>query len=271
MQPARYRIARRRREIADTFTLDLEPCDAPRAPDFLPGQFNMLYRFGVGEVPISISGDPAHPDTLVHTVRSVGAVTRSMAGLRAGDMVGLRGPFGTAWPVDAAGACDVVVVAGGLGLAPLRPAVYQLLAERERFGRVVLLYGARTPRDVLFRRELERWRRRLDVQVEVTVDRAPASWRGDVGPVTGLIRQAVFDVDHTVAMVCGPEIMMRFAVQALNERGLADERIHVSLERNMQCGIGLCGHCQLGEHLLCRDGPVLRYDRVAAQMRVREL
>ncbi len=270
MTPVRYRITRVRRELSDTFTLDLEPRDAPIA-DFAPGQFNMLYRYGVGEVPISVSGDPARADCLVHTVRAVGTVTEALRGLGVGDTVGVRGPFGIGWPVEEASGNDVVVVAGGLGLAPLRPAVYRILAERERYGRFVLLYGARTPRDVLFRRELERWRRRLDVQVEVTVDRAPASWRGDVGTVVGLIRRCTFDADHATALVCGPEIMMRFAVQALNQRGLPDSDVHVSLERNMECGIGQCGRCQLGPYLLCRDGPVVRYDRVAAQLRVREL
>ncbi len=269
MTPARYRIDRVRRELADTFTFELEPRDAPIAP-FAPGQFNMLYCYGVGEVPISVSGDPAHPERLVHTVRAVGSVTDALKGLRVGDTVGVRGPFGTGWPVDEAAGHDVVVVAGGLGLAPLRPALYRMLADRERYGRLILLYGARTPRDVLYRQELERWRRRLDVQVEVTVDSAPASWRGDVGTVLSLLRQSVFDADHTMAMVCGPEIMMRFAVQALNERGVPDACVHVSLERNMECGIAQCGRCQLGPHLLCRDGPVVRYDHVAPQLRVRE-
>lgn len=271
MLPAPYRVARRRRETSDTFTLELAPADRAVERPFSPGQFNMLYAFGVGEVPISISGDPASAGVLVHTTRAVGAVTQAVNRLRPGDVLGVRGPFGTAWPVDDVAGRDVVIVTGGIGLAPLRPAIYRLLAERARYGKVVLLYGARSPADILYRKELTRWRGDFDLEVHVTVDRAAGGWRGGVGVVTDLIPRAPFDPSNTVGFVCGPEIMMRATVLALERRGVAAERIHVSMERNMKCGVGLCGHCQLGSEFVCRDGPIFRYDLVRHLLNRREV
>lgn len=229
---------------------------------FLPGQFNMLYLFGVGEVPISISGDPARKDLLVHTVRKVGRVTEAIGRLKKGDSVGIRGPFGTPWPVEESRGDDLLLIAGGVGLAPLRPVIHEVLARRGEYGRFLLLYGARTPADILYKKELQRWRGRFDMYVDVTVDSAASGWRGNVGVVTALIERARFDPFHTTAMVCGPEVMMRFAVRALKEKGLGEERIYISMERNMKCGIGLCGHCQFGPYFVCKDGPVFRYDRI---------
>jgi len=257
------------RETADTVTFALDATAHPWP--FLPGQFNMLWRFGQGEVPISISGDPARPGRLVHTVRGVGGVTRPMLELTPGDMIGARGPYGVGWPVQAAEGADVVVVAGGIGLAPLRPAIYHLLANRERYGRVLVLYGARGPREVLFAEELRGWRGRFDVEVDVTVDRAGADWRGPVGVVTRLMERAVFDPDDAVVMTCGPEIMMRFVAREAEHQGVPPERIWLSMERSMKCAIGVCGHCQWGRDFLCRDGPVLRFDRVSERLSVRQL
>lgn len=262
MLPQLYRVRRSRRETADTFSLELIPADDSEMPPFAPGQFNMLYVFGVGEIPISISGDPMRRNPLIHTTRAVGTVTRAMSALKAGDLLGVRGPFGTAWPVDALQGRDVVLVAGGIGLAPLRPAMYKLLAEREKYGNVVLLYGARTPADVLYRKELEQWRAHFDLDVFVTVDRATGAWRGSVGVVTKLIARAPFDPGNTVALVCGPEVMMRFTTIELEKRGVKTDHIYLSLERNMKCAIGLCGHCQFGPYFVCKDGPVFRYDQV---------
>jgi len=266
-----YRVERIARDLYDTFTLDLQPVERGPGLAFAPGQFNMLYQFGVGEVPISISGDPGEPERLVHTLRAVGTVTNAMARLKKGGSVGVRGPFGSSWPVKQAEGSDIVIVAGGIGLAPLRPAIYQVLSQRGRYGRVVILYGARTPKDILYKRQLERWSARLDVFVDVTVDQAAGPWRGNVGVVTRLVARAGFDPRHTTAMVCGPEIMMRYAVHALNDRGVNDDRIHVSLERNMKCAVGFCGHCQLAGHFVCRDGPVFRYDRLRDILAVRDL
>ncbi len=271
MLPRLFRVQRYLQETDDTFTLELGPLDDGAPLAFAPGQFNMLYVFGVGEVPISISGDPDKPGVLVHTTRAVGTVTRVMARLRRGELIGVRGPYGTPWPVDQAEGNDVVIVAGGIGLAPLRPALYRLLAQRDRFGKVVLLYGTRTPEDILYRKELERWRARFDVDVYVTVDRAIAPWRGSVGVVTHLIPKAPFDPLSSVALICGPEIMMRFSVFELEKRGVAADRIFVSLERNMKCGVGTCGHCQFGPLFVCREGPVFAYPRVRDWLAVREL
>jgi NAD(P)H-flavin reductase len=268
--PLPYRVGRVRRETRDITTLELAPITGER-PAYQPGQFNMLYVFGIGEVAISMSGDPAAGGGYVHTVRNVGAVSGAIAGLEAGAMLGVRGPFGTAWPTGPAAGSDVVFVAGGLGLAPLRPAIYQVLAQRGRYGRVVLLYGTRNPPDILFRHEMERWRRRLDVDILVTVDHADASWRGNVGVVPKLIARAGFDPHNTIAMVCGPEVMMRFTAGALTAAGLPAEHIYLSMERNMKCAIGLCGHCQFGPDFICKDGPVMRYDRIMDILAVREI
>jgi len=269
MLPRIARVLDRRREGADVWTLDIElPADSP---PYTPGQFNMLTVFGAGEAAISVSGDPAAPGRLVHTIRAVGAVSSALTRLEAGDALGLRGPFGIGWPMAEAGGRDVVVIAGGLGLAPLRPALYRLFAERERYGRVTLLFGARSPADILFREEIESWRRHLDVGIEVTVDHADSHWRGNVGVVTTLIRRAAFDPARTIAMVCGPEVMMRFAIAALQEAGVPDGAIWLSMERNMKCAIAFCGHCQFGTVFVCRDGPVFRYDRVRDLLMVKEI
>jgi NAD(P)H-flavin reductase len=254
--------------MADVATLELAPASAFA---FIAGQFNMLYMFGLGEVAISISGNPAEEGRIVHTVRAVGAVSRAITRLRRNEVIGVRGPYGSCWPVAESADSDIIIVAGGLGLAPLRPVIYRVLAHRERYGRVAVLYGARGPADILYRRELEAWRRGLDVDITVTVDHAAADWRGDVGVVPALIPRTPVDPDHAVAMVCGPEIMMRFTVDALRQRGLAMDRIYVSMERNMKCATGLCGHCQFGPAFVCRDGPVFRYDRIAPLFDIREI
>ena len=266
--PEFFRVLRRRQELADTWTLEIEP---GRPFDFLPGQFNMLYVFGVGEVPISISGDPAHPEVLVHTVRAVGKTSEALCALGRGARLGVRGPFGMAWPVEQAAGGDVVVAAGGIGLAPLRPAIYRLMAERESYGRISVTYGGRSPDLLLYASEVRRWRGRFDIDVQVTVDSASAGWRGNLGVVTKLIARAGFDPPATTALVCGPEIMMRFAVNEFLSRGVPAERVYVSMERNMKCAIGLCGHCQYGAHFVCRDGPVFSYARVEHLFKVREL
>jgi NAD(P)H-flavin reductase len=266
--PVLVRVRRVRRETADVATLELTP---PSGFAFIAGQFNMLYMFGLGEVAISLSGDPAEESRIVHTVRAVGAVSSAITRLRRGQIIGVRGPYGSYWPVAESEGSDIIIVAGGLGLAPLRPVIYCVLAHRELYGRVVVLYGARGPADILFRRELEAWRRRLDVDIAVTVDHAAADWRGNVGVVPGLVPRAPVDPDHAVAMVCGPEIMMRFTIDALRQRGLAMDRIFVSMERNMKCATGLCGHCQFGPAFVCRDGPVFRFDRIAQFFNIREI
>lgn len=262
MIPVPYRIERLKRETHDTFTLDLMAVNGSGVSSFSPGQFNMLYVFGVGEVPLSISGDPADCPALEHTTRMVGAVTNAMGGLKRGDVIGVRGPFGTPWPVAEEAGRDIAIVAGGIGLAPLRPALYYLMKNREKYRKIVLLYGARTPEDILYKHELERWRGKFDLEIQVTVDRGASGWRGNVGVVTSLAGRAPIDPSNTVALVCGPEVMMRFAVIELQKRGVDARRIYVSMERNMKCAVGFCGHCQYGPNFICKDGPVFRFDRI---------
>lgn len=268
--PRPFVVRRRRQDTRDTYTLELEPLDgAPMA--FAAGQFTMMHAFGAGEVPISISGDPAQPGRLEHTIRDVGAVTRALVRATAGQVLGIRGPFGTGWDVSSGRGGDVVFVAGGIGLAPLRPAILEVCAQRADYGRVLLLYGARTPEDILFSDDLRHWATTHDIDVQVTVDNGQHAWRGRVGLVTQLIARGGFDATRTLALVCGPEVMMRYAAVALAERGVPKHRLRLSMERNMKCGVGLCGHCQLREFFLCVDGPVLTYDRLETLMSRAEL
>lgn len=271
MRPLIYRVDRVSRETHDTFTLQLRAGAGKKNPSFAPGQFNMLYVFGAGEVPVSISGDPSQKETMTHTVRAVGPVTRLMSRLKSGDTLGVRGPFGSSWPLSEAQGKDVVIVAGGIGLAPLRGVVYQLLREREKYRKVILLYGTRTPEDILYEKELRQWRSKFDLEVRLTVDRASGDWRGNVDVVTALIPRVSFDPSRALAMVCGPEVMMRFTIRALMERGLKKEDIFISMERNMKCAVSFCGHCQYGPHFICKDGPIFRFDRVEGIFRIAEI
>ena len=296
--PAGYVVESSRAETRDTVTLVLRPGSEPIAAH-RPGQFTMLYAFGIGEVPISISGIAAGPE-LVQTIRAVGAVTKALCAAAPGQHVGVRGPFGTDWGVGAPAARtsvatashsapapsaggepprpalsdpagkDLLIVAGGIGLAPLRPALLTALAARERYGRITVLIGSRSPAEIAFTGELDSWRA-AGADVRVTVDRADTGWRGNVGVVTQLIDKVNIDPAATVAFICGPEVMMRLTARALSGLGIAETDIRVSLERNMRCGIAECGHCQLGTVLLCRDGPVLDYARARPLLAIKEL
>lgn len=268
--PEPFRVRGGRRETADTWTFELEPVSG-EALAFEPGQFTMLYAHGVGEIPISISGDPARPERLVHTVRTVGAVSRALCDVPAGGAIGVRGPFGRGWPVADAEGRSLVIVAGGVGLAPLRSVVLSALAGRERFDRVTVLYGGRDPDSLLYADELAEWASAEEVELDMIVDAAASGWLGRVGVVPSLIERADLDPDETVAMVCGPEVMMRFSVEALLAQGLPAERIALSMERNMRCAVGHCGHCQWGPSFVCRDGPVFRWSEARRWFAVREL
>ncbi len=271
MLPQPYSVRQVAKETPDTFTLTLEPSNGAGGNRFQPGQFSMLWVFGVGELPISISGDPAERDRLVYTVRSVGQATHALVSRDVGEAVGVRGPFGTGWPVEKAKGRDVLVIAGGIGLAPLRPVIYEVLRNRETYGRLVILYGARSPRDLLYRKELAAWARQRETQVLVTVDYGGLSWRGHVGVVTTLFKYARLQSAHTLAMACGPEIMMRFVARDLETRGFARENIYLSMERNMKCAVGFCGHCQYGPHFICKDGPIFSYERMRPLLEKYEL
>lgn len=270
MLPRPFHVVEIKRELSDTFTMVLRPEDGGKF-NFLPGQFNMLYVFGVGEIPISISGDNNESAVLVHTTRAVGKVSQALDNLKNGDVIGVRGPYGTYWPLSVAEGMDVVFVAGGIGLAPLRPAIYQALNERHKYNNIAILYGARTPEDILFYDEVAQWRTRFDLDVQVTVDRATGDWKGKVGVVPKLVATGGFDRNNVVVYTCGPEIMMHYTCKALQERGVSNDRIFLSMERNMKCGVGLCGHCQWGASFVCRDGPVFRYDQIVSALSIKEL
>lgn len=271
MAPTPYLVGQVDQETHDTFTLTLHPRDGASGSAFQPGQFSMLWVFGVGDLPISISGDPEQGDRLVYTVRSVGKATHALVTCRPGEAIGVRGPFGVPWPVAAAGSRDIVVVAGGIGLAPLRSVIYRVLRHRADYGRLVVLYGARSPRDLLYRKELAAWARQPRTQVLVTVDYGGLSWHRYVGVVTTLFKYARFQPSSSTAMVCGPEVMMRFVARELEDRGLARRDIYLSLERNMRCAVGFCGHCQMGPFFVCRDGPVFSYQAVRPLLEKYEL
>jgi NAD(P)H-flavin reductase len=256
MLPRPARVLQVDKETHDTFTLSLESGNGNGQASFAPGQFSMLYVFGVGELPISISGDPEEPGRLVYTVRSVGKATNALVTRTAGEALGVRGPFGTSWPMTKARGKDIVVIAGGIGLAPLRPAIYHILRHRGDYKRLIVLYGARTPRDMLYRKQLAAWTYLPDTQILTTVDYGGLSWRGNVGVVTTLFRHVRLQPNKTVALVCGPEIMMRYVVRELESRGVGSADTYLSMERNMKCAVGFCGHCQLGPYFACKDGPV---------------
>ncbi|MFD8496366.1 FAD/NAD(P)-binding protein [Amycolatopsis sp. NPDC059657] len=263
--PEPYRVVARTRETHDTVTLRLEPLGR-RLPPFRAGQFMMLYAHGVGEIAISISGDPSTSDgTLEHTIRDVGAVSHALHESAPGTVLGVRGPYGTGWE---SGATDLVIVAGGCGLAPLRPVLLGALAAGTGH-QIVLVSGARTPGDFLFPEEQESWADR--VELHRTIDRPHPGWTGQVGFVTEPLERLELDPGATTALLCGPEAMIRFSAEVLLRKEIAPSDIQVSLERNMRCGIGVCGHCQLGPLLLCRDGPVVDYATAEPLLKVREL
>ncbi len=257
-------------ENDDTFTLTLDTSGLPTNFSFLPGQFNMVYVFGVGEAAISISSDPAKTNTIDHTIHRVGTITTALSQKKRGDMVGIRGPYGSSWNIDIAKGKDVVIATGGIGLAPLRPVIYSLLKRRDDYGRIIVLYGGRSALDLLFRVELEKWEDE-NIEVLVTVDRGDSSWKGNVGVVTSLFSYIKLDARNTIAYVCGPEIMMKYTIDELERRGVSPDQTFLSMERNMKCAVGFCGHCQYGPTFICKDGPVYPLPRIRPLLDRKEL
>lgn len=258
-------------ENDDTFTLTLDLDGIGGGYGFLPGQFNMVYVYGTGEAAVSISSDPARPGTLDHTIHRVGLVTTALAQKKRGDLIGIRGPFGSSWPIEVAKGKDVCIASGGIGLAPLRPVIYSMLKNRSAYGRIIVLYGGRSPLDLLYRVELERWANDFEVEVLVTVDRGDSSWKGHIGVVTSLFQYIKLDARETIAYVCGPEIMMKYTIDELERRGVPQEQMYVSMERNMKCAVGFCGHCQYGPTFICKEGPVYPVPRVRPLLDRKEL
>jgi NAD(P)H-flavin reductase len=270
MVPRAFRIEHVRHEVKGVFSWHLKPVDGGSF-EILPGQFNMLYAPGGGEVPIAVSGDCADRTGVIHTIRSVGTVTSAMALMRAGAMVGMRGPFGSAWPIEAGYGKDVVFITGTVGLAPLRPLIYEVIKRREKYGKVIITYGSRGMDDILYEHDLHTWRGRFDMDVHVTVHAAPSGYRGLVGSVADAVSRSSFEGGNAVAYVCRSEALTLAAVLALQERGLTTDRIYTTLERSMKCGIGFCGHCQFGPTFMCKEGPVYRFDTIERIFAIREL
>ncbi|MEM1603484.1 MAG: FAD/NAD(P)-binding protein [Zestosphaera sp.] len=252
--PLKASIARVRVETSNVRTYYVKLPDGLELPK--PGQFNMLYVHGVGEVPISVSDLDEESRVVAHTVRFVGSVTKTFELLREGDLIGFRGPYGIGWPMDAAYGKNIVLVAGGIGLPPLRPVIREVARNRSAVGKLIILYGARTPEDLMFSYEYGDYESIPNTEFYVTVDKPSEGWRGNVGVVTNLIKHVDVDPSESYAFICGPEIMMKFAVRELLKRGFKTNKIYLSLERRMKCGVGLCGHCQMGPYFVCKHGPV---------------
>lgn len=271
MLPRPFRVIDTREEIPGCVTMRVEPSAGAGECAFAPGQFYMIYVFGHGEVPISVSGDPAKAGELSFTVMAVGSVTRALCAVKPGDTIGLRGPFGSAWPVEQIVGNDVIVMAGGLGLAPLRPAIYHMLHNSSSYGELVVLYGTRQPQSILFPQQLADWREGGAVEIDVTVDIAGREWLGKIGVVTELLQGRNINLANTRVLICGPQVMMRFSADALLDLGIAAKNIYVSLERNMKCAVKMCGRCQYGPFFICADGPVFSFDRVERLFKIREV
>ncbi len=272
MMPQLVKINKLVWETEHVYTIYLSPNDEMESGfRFKPGQFNMVYVFGAGEAAISISSSPFKPKTLIHTIHKVGTVTSALSKYKKGDYIGIRGPFGSSWPVEAGIGKDMCIIAGGIGLAPLRPLIYTLLKNRKDYGKIYILYGARTPQDLLYRVELEQWAKLFNIEIHVTVDRGDQSWKGNVGFAAQLLSYIELDKKNTVSMVCGPEMMMKFTIEDLLDKELPEENIYLSLERNMKCAIGLCGHCQFGPKFICKDGPVFSYPEVRHLLERKEI
>ncbi len=269
--PAIATVKTKRWEIEGVAIIDVKLSTNQRAwAQSKPGQFAMLYGFGVGEIPISFSTLPSAEGRVSFTIRRTGAVSAALTRIKCGGVIGMRGPFGNGWPIEQLAGRDVVIIAGGLGVAPLRPVIDYLAFGRSDANRATLFYGAREPAAILYTKDIERWRN-AGVDVHTTVDTASHDWRGNVGVVTSLLSGVPLDSENTVALICGPEIMMRYAAEALKDAGVSDEDVWLSLERNMKCAIGFCGHCQFGPAFICKDGPAFAYDQIRSNLFVREL
>lgn len=244
-----------------TYTLSFENEQKRRGFSFKPGQFIMVSLLGIGEAAFSPCSDPAERENFEITVRAVGNVTETLDRLNVGDVVGVRGPYGTCWPLKEAKNKNILTIAGGLGINPIRPVLTYVAANRDDYGDVEILYGAKTPDDLFFTYEFDDWRRMKNTRLLLTVNMVPkeSTWKNNVGVVTTLFEKMRASPDNTVALTCGPEIMMRFVVKGLIYRGFTSGQIFVSLERRIKCGIGICGHCQLGTKFVCKEGPVFRY------------
>ena len=263
--PHSAKIIARRQESPTIFTLQTEFIEDPQPSYFFqPGQFNMLYLYGVGEVAISIASDPDVHTYLSHTIRAVGRVTKALHKLKEGDEIGIRGPYGKGWPIQEAQGKDVIIVTGGLGCAPTVSVINYILARRELYGALTILQGVKHSDDLIFQKQYALWRQAPNTQVHIAADCAGPKWPWAIGYVTDMIQSLTLEPDKTITMMCGPEMMMHAAIGALIKKELPEEAIYLSMERNMACGVGHCGHCQYGGFFVCKDGPVFAYPQIKA-------
>ena len=263
-------IVERIEESHNIFTLRLSFTDRTvhNTFSFKPGQFNMLYMFGLGEVPISIVSDPEHDDLFDHTIRMVGRITKAMANLQEGDKIGVRGPYGRGWPMQQSIDKNIILVTGGLGCAPSVSVIHYVLNRRDQYNKLTILQGVKKSTDLIWRKQYEEWNELPDTQVLLAADVAQKGWNWVEGPVTQLFDQANISADNSIVMMCGPEPMMIASANELSKRGFSDHAIWLSMERNMQCAIGQCGHCQYGQHFVCRNGPVFPYEELKQLVKV---
>lgn len=266
-------IVEKIQEREEVYTYRIRFCEEEQKLSyrFFPGQFNMLYAFGVGDVPMSIVSDPADSSLLDHTIRIVGTVTQALGRLEKGDRVGLRGPFGSAWPLEEAQGQDVIIVTGGLGCAPTLGALHYMFRRRDAYGTIKIIHGVKAPQDLIYQQRFREWGQAPDTEVYLTTDKPARQWKHKIGLVTHLLAEVQFNPDRSIVMMCGPEIMMRFTIKEFLSRGLNADRIYLALERNMKCAVGFCGHCQFGPHFICKDGPILRYDRIQEIFNIKEI
>ena len=269
--PVLYKVKQKKTENHGIVTLTLAPSAEDVIEPMEPGQFNMLYAFGIGEIPISISSLWNSQPELIHTIQDVGAVSKAFCDLSTGDQIGVRGPYGTCWPLNKAKNKDVLILAGGVGIVPLRPLIEEIVNDRSAYGKLNVLYGARSPENIIFHQDIISWQADPTLNFQITVDHAYSNWRGNVGVVTYLIDEASFDPENTIAFICGPEIMMRYAVNTCLDANVPPDQLFLSMERNMKCAAGFCGHCQLGPRFVCKDGPVFRFDNIADLFDIREM
>lgn len=269
--PLTYRVVDKNAENKDLVTFTYEPTTEASIEPIQPGQFNMLYAFGVGEIPISVSSVLADQKEIIHTIQDVGAVSHALCSMNIGDEIGVRGPFGSVWPVETAKYKDIIIMSGGVGFAPLKPVIELIANDRDNYGEVNFLYGTRNPVSIIFHQDVISLQSDPSINFLITVDHSFSNWRGNVGVVTSLIEKSTFDPEHTIGFVCGPEIMMRYGAYALSDAGLNDQNIFLSMERNMKCALGQCGRCQYGPFFVCKEGPVFQFSTIKDSMRIREL
>lgn len=262
--PLEAEIVKREQDSATIFTLHLRFTNPEHHQRFIfsPGQFNMLYLYGVGEVAISIVSDPERTNIFTHTIRAIGRVTKALQKLVPGDRIGVRGPYGNGWPLEQVKGKDIVIITGGVGCAPSISIIDYILARREQYGNLSILHGVKHSDDFIFRKRYAIWQKSLNTEIHIAADQAGPKWPWGLGYVTDMIDKIKLNSEDTIAMMCGPEMMMNTAVNALNKKGVPEHHIYLSMERNMECGIGQCGHCQYGVFFICKDGPVFAYSEI---------